>query len=162
MLAATPLPALLYNIPQCTHHVLPPATVRALARDPRVLGIKDSAGDFEAFQTLLAIKQERPQFRVLQGHESLAAASLLQGADGMVPGLANVVPALFVELQAAVDRGDAAECAELQRRIAALAGLYRQGPVARRAQGRVRDPRDSATAAPRRRSRPRPRPTAPR
>ena len=128
VLAAVPLPALLYNIPQCTHHVLPPATVRALARDRRVLGIKDSAGDFEAFQTLLAIKEERPQFRVLQGHESLAAASLLQGADGMVPGLANVVPALFVELQGAVDRGDATRCAELQRRIAGLAVLYRQGP----------------------------------
>jgi 4-hydroxy-tetrahydrodipicolinate synthase len=128
VLGAIPLPALLYNIPQCTHHVLPPATVRALARDPRVLGIKDSAGDFEAFQALLAIKQERAQFRVLQGHESLAAASLLQGADGMVPGLANVVPALFVELRAAVDRGAVAECADLQRRIAALAQLYRQGP----------------------------------
>jgi len=128
VLAATSRPALLYNIPQCTHHVLALATVRALARDPRVLGIKDSAGDFEAFQALLAIKQERPDFRVLQGHESLAAASLLQGADGMVPGLANVVPALFVELQAAADRGAAAECAVLQRRVAALAQLYRQGP----------------------------------
>jgi 4-hydroxy-tetrahydrodipicolinate synthase len=128
VLAATPLPALLYNIPQCTHHVLAAATVRTLARDPRVLGIKDSAGDFEAFQALLAIKEERAQLRVLQGHESLAAASLLQGADGMVPGLANVVPALFVELQAAADRGDASRCAELQRRIAALAQLYRQGP----------------------------------
>jgi len=128
VLAATSLPALLYNIPQCTHHVLPPATVRGLARDPRVLGIKDSAGDFEAFQALLAIKQERARFRVLQGHESLAAASLLQGADGMVPGLANVVPALFVALQAAADRGAAAECAALQRRVAALAQLYRQGP----------------------------------
>ncbi|HUM15367.1 MAG TPA: dihydrodipicolinate synthase family protein [Candidatus Nitrosotalea sp.] len=128
VIAATALPALLYNIPQCTHHVLPPETVRALARDARVLGIKDSAGDFEAFQKLLAIKEERPRFRVLQGHESLAAASLLQGADGMVPGLANVAPALFVDLQAAVDRGAAADCARLQRRIAALAGLYRQGP----------------------------------
>jgi 4-hydroxy-tetrahydrodipicolinate synthase len=128
VVAATPLPALLYNIPQCTHHVLPPETVGALARDPRVLGIKDSAGDFEAFQKLLAIKRERPGFRVLQGHESLAAASLLQGADGMVPGLANVAPALFVALQAAADRGAAAECARLQDRITALAQLYREGP----------------------------------
>jgi len=128
VLAATSLPALLYNIPQCTHHVLPPGTVRRLARDARVLGIKDSAGDFEAFQKLLAIKQERAGFRVLQGHESLGAASLLQGGDGMVPGLANVAPALFVELQAAADRGAAADCARLQQRISALAEVYRQGP----------------------------------
>jgi 4-hydroxy-tetrahydrodipicolinate synthase len=128
VLAATPLPALLYNIPQCTHHVLPPATVRKLAREARVLGIKDSAGDFEAFQNLLAIKRDRAGFRVLQGHESLGAASLLQGGDGMVPGLANVAPALFVELLAAADRGAAADCARLQERITALAEIYRQGP----------------------------------
>jgi dihydrodipicolinate synthase/N-acetylneuraminate lyase len=128
VLSATPLPALLYNIPQCTHHVLAPESLRRLARDGRVLGIKDSAGDFEAFQKLLAIKQERADFRVLQGHESLGAASLLQGGDGMVPGLANVAPALFVALLAAADRGEAAECARLQTRISRLAHLYRQGP----------------------------------
>lgn len=128
VLAAVPLPALLYNIPQCTHHVLPADTVARLARDPRVLGIKDSAGDFEAFQKLLAIKRERPRFRVLQGHEALAAASLLQGGDGMVPGMANLAPALFVDLQAAADRGAAAECAALQRRVTAIARIYQQGP----------------------------------
>ena len=128
VLAATPLPALLYNIPQCTHHVLSTDTIGRLARNPRVLGVKDSAGDFEAFQKLLAIKRERPHFRVLQGHESLAAASLLQGGDGMVPGMANLAPALFVRLQAAADRGVAAECAELQRQVTAIARIYQQGP----------------------------------
>ena len=128
VLAATPLPALLYNIPQCTHHVLPAETVGRLAREPRVLGIKDSAGDFEAFQKLLAIKRKRAHFRVLQGHEALAAASLLQGGDGMVPGMANLAPALFVSLQAAADRGAAAECARLQQQITALARIYQQGP----------------------------------
>jgi 4-hydroxy-tetrahydrodipicolinate synthase len=128
VLAATPLPALLYNIPQCTHHVLPAETVGRLAREPRVLGIKDSAGDFEAFQKLLAIKRERAHFRVLQGHEALAAASLLQGGDGMVPGMANLAPALFVSLQAAADRAAAAECARLQQQITALARIYQQGP----------------------------------
>jgi 4-hydroxy-tetrahydrodipicolinate synthase len=128
VLAATALPALLYNIPQCTHHVLAADTVGRLAREPRVLGIKDSAGDFEAFQKLLAIKRERPHFRVLQGHEALGAASLLQDGDGMVPGMANLAPALFVSLQAAADRGAAAECARLQQQISALARIYQQGP----------------------------------
>jgi 4-hydroxy-tetrahydrodipicolinate synthase len=124
VLAAVPLPALLYNIPQCTHHVLPPATVRALARDPRVLGIKDSAGDFEAFQRFLSIKRRRPDFRVLQGNEALLAASLLQGGDGLVPGLGNVVPALMVSLCAAARRGDSTGCARIQDEVAALYQLY--------------------------------------
>jgi 4-hydroxy-tetrahydrodipicolinate synthase len=124
VLAATPLPALLYNIPQCTHHVLAPATVDALAHDPRILGIKDSAGDFEAFLGFLAVRRRQPRFRVLQGHEHLAAASLLQGGDGLVPGLANVAPALFVALREAAAKEDAAGCARLQEAIEDLAMLH--------------------------------------
>ena len=99
VIEAADRPALLYNIPQCTHQVLAPALVADLARDSRVLGIKDSAGDFVAFQAFLAVKAARPDFRVLQGHEHLVAASLRLGGDGLVPGLANVTPALMVELQ---------------------------------------------------------------
>ena len=121
------LPVLLYNIPQCTHHTLSPGTVAQLARDERVLGIKDSAGNFEAFQQFLAVKQARPTFRVLQGDESLAAASLLQGADGLVPGMSNFVPRLFVSLHQAAAKGDAATCVDLQRQITDLSTLHGHG-----------------------------------
>lgn len=121
------LPSLLYNIPQCTHHTLSPATVARLAREERILGIKDSAGIFEAFQQFLTVKQRRPMFRVLQGDDSLAAASLMQGADGLVPGMANFIPRLFVSLHGAAAIGDAATCADLQRQITDLATLHRHG-----------------------------------
>jgi 4-hydroxy-tetrahydrodipicolinate synthase len=120
-------PALLYNIPQCTHRVLAPATVAELARDGRILGIKDSAGDFVAFQAFLAVKASRPDFRVLQGHEHLASASLRLGGDGLVPGLANVVPALFVELRLAASRGDAAACTRIQEAVLDLCAMHEIG-----------------------------------
>jgi 4-hydroxy-tetrahydrodipicolinate synthase len=120
-------PALLYNIPQCTHQVLAPAMVAELARDRRVLGIKDSAGDFVAFQAFLAVKTTRADFRVLQGHEHLAAASLRLGGDGLVPGLANVVPALMVELREAAARGDAAGCTRVQGAILDLCAIHDVG-----------------------------------
>ena len=120
-------PALLYNIPQCTHQVVAPGTVGELARDSRVLGIKDSAGDFVAFQAYLAIKATRADFRVLQGHEHLAAASLRLGGDGLVPGLANVAPALLVELRAAAARGDGAACTRLQGEILDLCAIHEIG-----------------------------------
>ncbi len=126
-LAAVPVPALLYNIPQATHHVLAPETVTALAREPRIVGIKDSAGDFQAFQAFLAVRRVRADFRVLQGHEHLAAASLLHGADGLVPGLGNVAPRLCVLLRDAARRGDIAACRQLQEEIADLATVYAQG-----------------------------------
>jgi 4-hydroxy-tetrahydrodipicolinate synthase len=121
------LPVLLYNIPQCTHHTLSPVTVARLARDERVLGIKDSAANFEAFQHYLAAKQARPAFRVLQGDESLAAASLILGADGLVPGMANFVPQLFVALHQAAMEGDAPTCVKLQATITGLTTLHGHG-----------------------------------
>jgi 4-hydroxy-tetrahydrodipicolinate synthase len=127
LLRAVPLPVLLYNIPQATHNPLAPSTVTRLAQEPRVLGIKDSAGDFEAFLGFLAIKQDRRSFRVLQGNEALAAASLLQGGDGLVPGMSNFVPSLFVELRRAAARGDLAECARRQVAITDLGILHTQG-----------------------------------
>jgi 4-hydroxy-tetrahydrodipicolinate synthase len=127
VLNAVSLPALLYNIPQCTHHTLAPATVARLAQDQGILGIKDSAGNFEAFQRYLALKQGRSAFRVLQGDESLAAASLLQGGDGLVPGMANFAPRLFVALHRAAMKGDAATCVTLQTTITDLATLHGHG-----------------------------------
>ena len=127
ILGAVSLPVLLYNIPQATHNPLAPATVTRLAQDPRILGIKDSAGDFEAFQGFLAIKKRRAAFRVLQGNEHFASASLLLGADGLVPGMANFAPALFVDLHRAAAKGDAAACARSQEAITDLCALHTHG-----------------------------------
>ena len=135
------LPALLYNIPQCTHHTLAPETVRALARDARVLGIKDSAGDFLAFQRFLAVRRERASFRVLQGYEALLASSALQGGDGFVPGVSNVAPRLCVDLLHAARRGDAPNAAAAPGSRHRPRAPLRAGPLALGPQGRLRPPR---------------------
>jgi len=127
ILAAVPLPVLLYNIPQATHNPLRPETVAEFGRNPRILGIKDSAGDFEAFQGFLAIKKQRADFRVLQGNEHFASASLLLGGDGLVPGMANFAPALFVSLHRAAAAGDVSACARLQEQITDLCTLHTHG-----------------------------------
>ena len=120
ILAAVDLPVMLYNIPSCTHHVLLPETVAALAAEPRILGIKDSAGDRDAFRRLLPIKQQRPDFRVLMGDGNLMVAEPPPHADGLVPGPANIAPHLYVALHRArladdlaTWRGAAAELREL-------------------------------------------------
>ncbi len=126
IMAAIDLPVLLYNIPSCTYAAIAPSTVAKLATERRVIGIKDSAGNFQAFLKMVAIKRMRPDFRVLQGIEHLSSASLLQGGDGLVPGLGNVAPALFVAVRQAAAAGDAAECARLQETILDLASVYGQ------------------------------------
>jgi 4-hydroxy-tetrahydrodipicolinate synthase len=129
VLHATPLPVLLYNIPQCTHTPLAREAVQALAAESRVLGIKDSWGDLPYFQSLLTIKHTRPNFRVLQGHEHAAQASLLLGADGLIPGLGNVAPRLMVSLVEAARDRDLVACQRLHEQIVDLTGMYTQGLV---------------------------------
>jgi dihydrodipicolinate synthase/N-acetylneuraminate lyase len=124
ILNATPLPVLLYNIPQCTHTPLAHEAVQALSTEPRILGVKDSWGDLPYFQSLLTLKQARPDFRVLQGHEHAAMASLLLGADGLIPGLGNVAPRVMVSLVQAARAGDVATCQALHGQIFELTGMY--------------------------------------
>ena len=127
LLAAVELPVLLYNIPPATHHTLSPDLVATLASEPRVIGIKDSAGDLDAFARFVRVKETRPDFRVLQGHERVMARSLQLGGDGLVPGLGNVVPGVFAALICAVRAGDAAESGRLQKQIDDLGTLHLEG-----------------------------------
>lgn len=127
LLGAVDLPILLYNIPPATHHVLAPVMVAELAKEERVLGIKDSAGDPQAFLSFLSIKEARPSFRVLQGNEHFMGASLLLGADGLVPGMGNVLPSLFASLIAAARQANLEEVRRLQAVIEDMGALHTQG-----------------------------------
>jgi 4-hydroxy-tetrahydrodipicolinate synthase len=125
--AATQLPLILYNIPQTTHNPLVAATVRHLLAIETVIGIKESSGDWVGFEALLALRAERPGFRVLQGAEHLCARSILAGADGLVPGLGNLAPGLFVRLVSAARGDDRATALALQERVIALGQLHAHG-----------------------------------
>ena len=121
-----PVPIVLYNIPQHTHCLLTPAVVEALAGHPRIAGIKDSTGDWAAFDQILALRSDG--FRVLQGHERLAAVSLWAGADGLITSVANFAPRLLRALTTSI-RDDArrSESLALQATIRRLAEVFAQG-----------------------------------
>ena len=125
--AATAFPIIAYNIPSMTHNPLTPDTMRRLLDVDNIVGIKDSAGDWQAFAGFLALHNQRPDFRVFQGNERLAAQSLLAGADGIVPGMGNLIPQVFAALIERAKAGDTAEVAALQAKIDALWHLHGRG-----------------------------------
>jgi 4-hydroxy-tetrahydrodipicolinate synthase len=104
VLDATDLPVMLYNIPQRVKNVIHLDAVARLLEDSRVVGIKDSGEDPYYFYRLT--QMENPSFRVFQGSEALAAASLLMGCHGVVLGIANLVPKLCVQLYDATQAKD--------------------------------------------------------
>lgn len=121
-----PAPVVLYNIPQNTHLTLAPTAVRSLAGHPNIVGIKDSAGDWVAFEHFLALRAD--DFSVMQGNERLAAISLWSGADGLISAMANFAPRLLQALATSIRDGrPRAESLALQAAIGELAAVFDQG-----------------------------------
>ncbi len=121
------LPLLLYNMPYA-----PPAfaveTVRKAADMDGIIGIKDSSADLEYFKNLLAALKDRLDFTVLNGPEAMLAETLLLGAHGGVPGAANLVPRLYVELYEAAVSGDRERLETLHSRAMQInEKIYRVG-----------------------------------
>ncbi len=127
LLPELPLPVLLYNIPQLTGVSFTPETVACLMQHDCIIGIKDSASDMSLFHMFIAQAQERSDWTVLMGNELLLAEAMLFGAHGGVPGGANVIPHVFVQLGEAAQRGDLSAVQALQRQVADFSQIYTNG-----------------------------------
>jgi 4-hydroxy-tetrahydrodipicolinate synthase len=106
MAAGSPVPILVYNIPQNTKVVADPSTVAALAREGSVVGIKDSSRDFEYFETVCAATRGLPDFRIFTGSDTMLLASLAMGGAGTICGGANIAPGWVVRIFDEFERGD--------------------------------------------------------
>ncbi len=57
----SPLPVLLYNIPQCVHSDIPLELIPELAQHPNIIGIKDSSGSMERIRTTIETTHAAPR-----------------------------------------------------------------------------------------------------
>jgi 4-hydroxy-tetrahydrodipicolinate synthase len=101
---AVDLPLVAYDIPFTVKTKIEPRTLLDLAGEGTIVALKDSSGDTTSFRRLLLARPEG--FDVLTGSELLFDHVLAAGADGIVPGLANVAAEPFVRLYDAFQRGD--------------------------------------------------------
>jgi 4-hydroxy-2-oxoglutarate aldolase len=119
---ASPVPVILYNIPQNTGVTLAPEVVARLAAHGNILGIKDSSGDVLALGETLRLTLERADdFVVMTGHGGALYASLSAGAPGAILAVAAVAPELCVAVYEACRAGEYERALALQRRLAPLA-----------------------------------------
>ncbi len=108
-----------YNIPGMTHAPIAPETIRQIADIDNVVAYKDSCADWESFQRVLFLLEDR-DVAVFNGAEVLCSAAMIFGAQGCVPGLANFFPKMFVDMYGACERGDIREAYRLQKEVWAL------------------------------------------
>lgn len=105
--AAVNAPLFAYDIPVRVHRKLSQKLLVDLGTEGVIVGVKDSSGDDVGFRRLIAMNEAAGHpLALFTGHEVVVDAMALVGADGAVPGLANVDPAAYVRLWNAAKAGD--------------------------------------------------------
>jgi 4-hydroxy-2-oxoglutarate aldolase len=121
----SPVPVLIYNVPQNTGVVIDSATIAELAAHENIIGVKDSSGNFGAISE--TIRRAPETFSVMTGNGGILYPSLLMGARGAILGVACAAPRACVEIYAAVERSDHARARELQMRLAPVSHILTAG-----------------------------------
>lgn len=120
------VPVYAYDIPVCVHTKLDPDMLVELGLGGVLAGVKDSSGDDVAFRRLaMRNRAEGSPLTLFTGHEVVVDGAYLAGADGVVPGLANVDPEGYVRMHAAFRGGDWTAVRNEQDRLAALMEITR-------------------------------------
>lgn len=122
------LPLYLYNMPPLTKITIKPKTVRILATNPKICGLKDSSGDIKYLTEVLEVKKLRPDWSILIGPEDLLHHGLELGADGGVNGGAQILPEIFGTFYNAFRAGNKQLVCELNLKIQKLQKIYGEPP----------------------------------
>ena len=126
ILAATPLPILLYNIPRRTGVSFTVDMVDRLADDRNVIGIKESSKDWGLLSSV--IRRTRDRISVFAGYASFfGLAALCEGAVGYIDSGTPVFGKKSIAFHRAATTGDLETARALQtdmeRMLAAYFGL---------------------------------------
>jgi 4-hydroxy-2-oxoglutarate aldolase len=108
----SPIPVMLYSIPQFTGIALGAAEVAALAEHPNIIGIKDSSGNVQGVAEIVAATP--PAFQILVGSAASVYPSMTIGARGAILALACALPEKCVALFELFRQGHHEKARELQ------------------------------------------------
>ena len=125
---ASPIPVLLYSVPQFTGVTLETPEILTLAAHPNIVGIKDSSGNIQRVGEIVAGAPGK--FQVLTGGAAVIYPALAVGARGAVLALASALPEKCVELYELFQKGQHDQARQLQhilvqasRRIVSESGI---------------------------------------
>jgi len=112
---ASPIPVLLYSVPQFTGVALEPPEVAKLAEHPNIIGMKESSGNVQRVAEIIASVPR--DFQVLVGSAATIYPSIVLGARGCILALGSALPEKCVELYSLIRQGQLEKARELQEII---------------------------------------------
>ena len=120
------IPVFLYNLPSLTKINIDLKVLKELVDRPEVIGFKDSSADMIYFNNVNRFKN-RTHFSLLVGPEQLLMETLIMGADGGIPGGANMFPDLYVNLYKAAKNKDVKSALRLHNEIMKISSVIYSG-----------------------------------
>lgn len=118
---ASPIPVLLYSVPQFTGVALEPPEVIALSEHPNIIGIKESSGNVQRVAEIIASTPR--EFQMLVGSAATIYPSLMIGARGAILALGSALPDKCVELYELFRQDKPEKARELQEVILRVSKL---------------------------------------
>jgi 4-hydroxy-tetrahydrodipicolinate synthase len=112
VLEAADLPLIVYNVPGRSAVNILPATVARLARDERVIGVKEASGDIVQIAEVARLVGDR--LSIWSGNDDQVVPILALGGKGVISVLANVAPRDTSRMVHAFLEGDLATARRLQ------------------------------------------------
>ena len=116
---ASPMPVLLYSVPQFTGLTFSPALAASLASHPGIAGMKESSGDIGLLSRIVA--SVPATFRVFCGSAPVFYPALCAGAPAGILAVSCCAPRAAAALYRAFFAGDHARARRLQEALAPLA-----------------------------------------
>jgi 4-hydroxy-2-oxoglutarate aldolase len=113
---ASPIPILLYSVPQFTGITLETPEILTLSEHPNIVGIKDSSGVIQRVSEVVASAPAR--FHLVTGGAPVLYPALVVGARGAILALASALPEKCAELYELVQSGQHDRAQALQHQLA--------------------------------------------
>lgn len=112
---ASPIPILIYSIPQFTGVTVEPETVARLAEHENIVGLKDSSGVVE--RAAETVRLTPKQFTVLVGSPAILADSMKVGARGGIIALASPLPDWCARIFSLYEAGNVDAATAIQEKL---------------------------------------------
>lgn len=117
----SPIPIYLYNIQGRTGVNLATSSLKVLAENPKILGVKEASGNLEQItDVIVEIQNNNKHFSVLSGDDGLTFSSMCLGARGIISVASNLIPAEVKKLVSLADIGHFIEAKEQHLKLREL------------------------------------------
>lgn len=124
----SPIPIMMYNIPQATKVTISPKAVEKLAHHRNIMGIKDSSGNYVGYTDYARVAKQAPGFTLFTGADGTLFGNLMIGGHGIIGGTVNAASALEREVFDAFKAGDFEKAADRQRVLTQVVEVCKIGP----------------------------------